>query len=136
MPLRVLKNRGFWRAARKEGLTDQKLCAAVAEIEAGLIDARLGGALLKKRIPKGGRGKSGGLRTVVAYRQHHRLVFLYVFAKNERDNITEQERASLSEIGDVYMGLPPDKLDELVTNGTLIEVVCDAEEQKGQSNSR
>jgi hypothetical protein len=68
--------------------------------------------------------------------QHHRLVFLYVFAKNERDNITEQERAALSEIGDAYMGLPPDVLAELVANGTLIEVVCDAEEPKGQSNSR
>jgi len=108
----------------------------VVEIEAGLTDARLGGSLLKKRIAKGGRGKSGGLRTIVAYRQHHRLVFLYVFAKNERDNITEQERAALSEIGDAYMRLPPDMLDELVANGTLTEVVCDAEEPKEQSNSR
>lgn len=103
MTLSALKNRGFERAAGKEGLTDQKLCAAVAEIEAGLIDARLGGSLLKKRIAKGGRGKRGGLRTIVAYRQHHRLVFLYVFAKSDRDNISEQERAALSEIGDAYM---------------------------------
>ena len=75
MALRVMKNRGFSRAARKEKLTDQMLCAAVTEIEAGLIDARLGGSLLKKRIAKGSRGKSGGYRTIVAYRQHDRLVF-------------------------------------------------------------
>ena len=136
MPLRVLKTRAFSRAARKEGLTDQTLCAAVAEIEAGLIDARLGGSLLKKRVAKGSRGKSGGFRTIAAYRQHDRLVFLYVFAKNERDNITEQELVALSEIGDEYMRLSLNKLDELVAKGTLIEVVCDANEQEDKPNSR
>jgi hypothetical protein len=120
MPLRVLRNRGFSRAARKDGLT--VLCAAVAEIEAGLIDARLGGFLLKKRIAKGSRGKSGGFRIIAAYRHHDRLVFLYVFGKNERDNITEQERVALSEISDEYMRLPPEKLDELVAKDILIEV--------------
>jgi hypothetical protein len=101
----------------------------VAEIEAGLIDTRLGGSLLKKRIAKGGRGKSGGFRAIVAYRQNDRLVFLYVFGKNQRDNITEQERVALSEIGDEYMQLPPEKLDELVAKGTLIEVAYDDEEE-------
>lgn len=137
MSLRVLKNRGFARAARKDGLTDQALCAAVAEIESGLIDARLGGSLLKKRIAKGSRGKSGGFRTIVAHRQHDRLVFLYVFGKNERDNITEQERIALSEIGDEYMSLTAEKLDELVARGSLIEVVCDDdEEQEDEPNPR
>ncbi len=125
MPVRVLKNRGFARAARKEGLTDQTLSAAAAEIESGLIDARLGGSLLKKRIAKGSRGKSGGFRTIVAYRRHDRLVFLYVFGKNERDNITEQERSALAELGDEYMHLAAEQLDALVLKGTLIEVVCD-----------
>jgi hypothetical protein len=64
--VRVLKNRGFVRAARKESLTDQTLCAAAIEIESGLIDARLGGSLLKERIANGGKGKSGGFRTIVA----------------------------------------------------------------------
>ena len=107
----------------------------MAEIEAGLIDARLGGSLLKKRIAKGGRGKRGGFRTFLAYRKHDRLVFLHVFGKNERDNITEQERMALSEIGDEYMRLSPERLDELVADGTLIEVVCDDDEEEGEPNS-
>lgn len=125
MRARVLKNRGFARAARKEGLTDQTLGAAATEIEAGLIDARLGGSLLKKRIAKGSRGKSGGFRTIVAYRRHDRLVFLYVFGKNDRDNISEHERSALSEIGDEYMHLAAEQLDELVAKGILIEVARD-----------
>jgi hypothetical protein len=98
MPLRVLKNHGFARAANKDGLPDQALRVAATEIESGLIDARLGGFLLKKRIGKGGRGKSGGFRTIAAYQRQDRLVFLYLFAKNKRDNITEKERVALSEI--------------------------------------
>jgi hypothetical protein len=125
MRVRVLKNRGFVRAARKDGLTDQTLCAAAIEIEARLIEARLDGSLLKKRIAKGGKAKSGGFRTIVAYRRHDRLVFLYVFGENERDNISGQERAALLEIGDEDMHLEADKLDALVAKGTLIEVACE-----------
>ena len=61
-------------------------------------------------------------------------MFLYVFGKNERDNITEQERVALSEIGDEYLGLPSEKLDELVAKGTLIEVVCDSDEKEDEPN--
>lgn len=129
-------NRGFAHAARKEGLTDGALCAVVAEVEAGLIDARLGASLLKKRIRKGGRGKGGGFRSIAAYRQHDRLVFLYLFAKNERENITEQERVALAEIGDEYLRLSPGKVQELLIKGTLVEVVCDANEQEEKSDSR
>jgi len=56
MAIRVLKNKQFARWARSERLTDKKLCAAVHEIESGLVDARLGGFLIKKRevafVPK------------------------------------------------------------------------------------
>ncbi len=115
-------------------MTDRALCAAVAEIEAGLIDARLGGSLLKKRIAKGSRGKSDGFRTIVAYRQHDRLVFLYVFGKNERDNITEQERVALSELGDEYMRLSPKQLVRLVAEGRLVQVIRDDDENEPDSH--
>jgi hypothetical protein len=135
MPLRVLKNRGFARAASKDGLPDQALRVAATEIDAGLIDARLGGLLLKKRIGKGGRGKSGGFRTIAAYQRQDRLVFLYLFSKNERDNITEKERVALSELGDRYMRLSASMLDQLVIKGILTEVAPDAREED-KPNSR
>jgi hypothetical protein len=109
--------------ARREGPTDRALCTAAAEIETGLIDAWLSGSLLKDRVAKGNRGKSADVRTFAAYRQHDRLVFLYGFGNNERDNITEQEREALSEIGNEYMRLPRDKLNELVALSTLTELV-------------
>jgi len=125
MPLRVLKNRSFARDARKGGLTDQAMCMAAVEIEAGLVDARLGGFLLKKRVAKGNRGKSAGFRTIVAHRQADRLICLFMFGKNDMENITDRERLALSELGDEYMGLTAAKLDGLVAGGVLIEVICD-----------
>jgi hypothetical protein len=74
MAVRVFKNRQFARWAKREHLMDKALCAAVREIERGLVDARLGGYLLKKRIAKDHKDKSGGLRTILAYRQEARLV--------------------------------------------------------------
>ena len=124
MDTRILKPKNFSRDARKEGLTDQELCVAVAEIESGLVDARLGGFLLKKRIAKGNRGKSKGFRTILAYRQGDRLVCLFLFAKGALDNITEKERLALSELGDQYMTHTEAKLDELVANDVLTEVNC------------
>jgi hypothetical protein len=125
----MLMGRSFARTARKLGLTDRALSMAVREIESGLVDARLGGFLLKKRIGIDGRGKSGGLRTILAHRQADRLVFLYVFGKNERDNITEREQQALSELGDEYMRLTVDRLNSLVSQGILLEVACDDQNQ-------
>jgi hypothetical protein len=128
MALRILKSREFDRDARKDGLTDKALRKAAAEIESGLVDARLGGFLVKKRVAKAGRGKSAGFRVIVAHRQSDRLVCLFMFQKNERDNISDRERIALSELGDQYMGLTAEKLMQLIANGTLIEVECDGDQ--------
>jgi hypothetical protein len=92
MPLWVLKDFEFHRWAEGEGLTDAKLRQAALEIENGLVNARLGGFLVKKRVRAAGRGKRGGYRTIVAHRQGDRLVFLHGFDKNEKDNISSREQ--------------------------------------------
>ena len=53
------------RWKEKHGLSDQALVKAVAEMEQGLIDADLGGSVLKKRVALPGRGKRGGVRVIV-----------------------------------------------------------------------
>ena len=89
MQRRVFKTRTFARWSCKEGLPDRTLCAAVAEIAAGLVDANLGGNIYKKRVPMPGRGKSGGARVLVATRLAGRWFFLFGFAKNEAGELTE-----------------------------------------------
>ena len=48
--MQVYKNKWFHRWAAREGLGDQTLLAAVKEMEDGLIDAKLGGHVVKKRV--------------------------------------------------------------------------------------
>jgi len=110
--------------AKDEGLTDEKLCEAVAEIESGLVNARLGGFLIKKRVSGAGRGKSGGYRTIIAHRQGDRLVFLHGFGKNEKENISKKEKLALSKLGDHYMRLSNADMTKLVRGELLIEVEC------------
>jgi hypothetical protein len=123
LPVRLLKDPEFDRWARKEGLTDQMLRAAADEIERGLVDARLGGFLLKKRVARPGRGRSSGYRTILAHRQGSRLIFLHGFAKNEKDNITRREHVALLALGDQYMGYSEATITDLVAKGLLVEVV-------------
>lgn len=81
--------------ADEYNVTDVMLRAAAKEIEAGLIDARLGGFLIKKQVAAPRRGKRGSYRTIVAHRQGDRLIFVHGFAKNETDNITKKEKEAL-----------------------------------------
>ena len=69
---RVFKTRHFSRWMRKTELIDQALCEAVVAMEQGLIDADLGGGVIKKRVALPGRGKSGSTRTLVAMNRGNR----------------------------------------------------------------
>lgn len=64
-------------------------------MEHGLIDANLGSHLFKKRIAVEGRGKSGGIRTLVAFKVKDKAFFIYGFAKNQRENIDDKELQAL-----------------------------------------
>jgi hypothetical protein len=59
----IIKTKKFHKWAQKAGLADVALCQAVVEMLAGLIDADLGGGVVKKRVALPGKGKSGGVRT-------------------------------------------------------------------------
>jgi hypothetical protein len=132
MPASTFKNLEFGKWARKERVTDAMLCKAVKEIEAGLIDARLGGSLVKKRVAAQGRGKRGSYRTIVAHQRGKRLFFLYGFAKNEKDNISTKEREALLALGEHYMGLSDDEVTRLVAANVLHKVICDDDEETGE----
>lgn len=118
----AFKTRVFARWARKEGVTDRALLAAVAEMESGLVDARLGGGLFKKRVALRGGGKSGGARTIVAGNFRDRWIFLYGFAKNERDNIDQKEERDLKRIAGAMLALDWMALRRMLESGNLLEV--------------
>lgn len=124
----IYKTKVFDRWANEQGLTDQSLCQAIREMSAGLIDADLGGGLYKKRVGRTGRrtgkGKSGGFRTLVATNRGDRWIFVFGFAKNERDNINKKEKDALKKLASYYLSLSLEALLKAKQSIELIEVNC------------
>ena len=94
-------------------------------MEQGLIDANLGGGVVKKRLALPGRGKRGGARTLVATNKGNRWFFLFGFEKNARANITAEELKGLREITRQLLGMTSEQLNEAVQDGSLQEICHD-----------
>lgn len=86
----------FSKDAEKAGVTDDDLRAATSRAERGLIDGELAAYLIKQRVPREGQGRSGGFRTIIAYKHGELAVFLYVFPKNAKANLTKAETAAFA----------------------------------------
>lgn len=120
--MRIYKNKAFSKWAIKVGLKDSVLRNAVEEMERGLIDAKLGGRVVKKRVAVSGKGKSGGVRTLLAYKAETKAFFIYGFAKNVRANIKADELKALKLYAATLLGYSNKELDKAVKSGVLIEV--------------
>ena len=122
--MRVYKTKPFARFQRRERISDRSLCAAVSAAEAGLIDADLGGGLIKQRVARQGAGKRGGYRTVIAYRVGARAYFLLGFAKSATPNIENDELLALRQRGAGLLNASPEALEPMIANDELLEVDC------------
>jgi hypothetical protein len=84
--VRIFKTKWLVRYARRQRIDDASLKEAIERADRGLIDADLGG----RNYQAAGRARRPRPlwrhRMLVAYRASSRAVFLYAFAKNERDN--------------------------------------------------
>lgn len=122
--MRVFKNKPFARFAGHEGIYDDSLCEAVRRAEKGLIDADLGGGVIKQRLARVGQGKSGGFRSVILFRQAERAFFVYGFAKNDRANIKQNELKAFVKLADQMLGYDDTALAAAMKNGTITEIMC------------
>lgn len=120
--MKVFKTRGFARFMRQELMSDASLLEAIARAERGLIDADLGGGLIKQRVARRGWGRSGGYRVIVVYRPKGRAVFLFGFAKNERENISSDELVLLREIARNWLAASAARIREEIETGNLKEI--------------
>ena len=127
---RVFKTRWFERFARKEKIPDPILVDAVARAENGQVDADLGGGVIKQRIARPGRGKSGGYRTIIFFRRGERAVFAYGFAKSDRANIDDDEEKQFKEAARHVLQLTENQIEALVKNGDFVEVRYEEEISK------
>lgn len=119
---RVFRTRTFSRWSRRIGLSDDALCEAIEEMARGLIDADLGGHVVKKRVAIPGQGKRGGARTLVATRLADRWFFVYGFRKNERENVTEPELKALQGLAKDLLSLDDLRLIRAIFAGEIVEI--------------
>lgn len=117
-------------------LTDAALCRAVDEMAAGLVDASLGGGVLKKRIGVAGRGKRGGTRTIVVHNLGDHWFFVYGFEKNERSNVSDAELEQLKELAKDLSGKSDEELQVATKSGALVEVDCGAFEKEDEGGKK
>ena len=123
--MQVYKTKGFARFAHRQRIDDAALCEAVARAERGLVDAALGGGVIKQRVPRPGQGRSGGFRTIVLYRAEARAVFVDGFAKKDQDSIDDDDLKRFRELAADFLGYDAAQVKRLVAAGAWIEVDCD-----------
>ena len=105
-------------------MTDAALCEAIDRASRGLIDADLGGGVVKQRIARPRAGKSGGFRTIILFRVGERAFFVHGFAKNEQDNIRDDELAAFKILAAELMAYDDATIATAIAKGTLMEVMC------------
>lgn len=118
----VFVTKPFARWMRKSQVTHLDILGATEEMVLGLIDANLGGHLVKKRVALRGRGKSAGARTIVATKFEQRWIFLFGFEKNERSNIDASELKVLQELAASLLDLDQQAIAVAVGAGQLFQL--------------
>lgn len=123
----IYKNRWFAKFANREGISDATLVAAIDQASRGLIDADLGGGLIKQRVAREGGGKSGGYRTLVFFRQEERAIFAFGFAKSDKANLSAAELKVYKKAAKIVLALTQAQIDTEVREERLFEVNDDAQ---------
>ena len=116
-PERVFKTAWFAKASRKALISDDELCTAIHQVLLGQADD-LGGGVFKKRLRK------NQYRSVVLARGRQRWIFAYLFAKQDRANIGDDELASFRALAALYARKTEGDLAKEVHLKELVEI-CD-----------
>ena len=121
-----LVTKWFSKWSRKAGLTNSAILESLDDLEKGLSIADLGKNLFKVRVKREGQGKSSGYRTIVVFKKDRIAIFLYGFAKNERENISNKELSYFKKLGSDFLKLNSSQLKKAIKK----EVLFDLEERK------
>ena len=119
--MRTYKSRWFQRFARKEGIAVAVLLEAVARAERGLIDADLGGGVIKQRIARPGQGRSKGYRAIIFFRRGAGALFVYGFSRSQRANVSDDEEQQFKEAAKIVLSLTENALAVRLKRGDFVE---------------
>ena len=98
--MRIFKTKALARFTKRERISDTSLTEAIENAERGLVDADLGGGVIKQRVARLGHG----------------------IAKSELDNIDDDQLATLREIAAAWLAADDKKISQAIKDRLLIEV--------------
>jgi hypothetical protein len=120
--LSVYKGKPFARFARRAGISDADLWNAARLANQGVVDADLGGGVIKQRIARAGEGKSGGSRSIILFKKDDRAVFVYGFEKKDKANIGVNDLIAFRALADDVLHCPDSTIAHRVASGSLIPI--------------
>jgi hypothetical protein len=118
----VYKTKPFDRFARKARIPDADLWRAAELANQGLIDADLGGGVIKQRIARAGEGKSGGSRAIIAFRKNDRAIFVFGFEKKDQANIDRSDLQAFRELAQLIFSYSHAEIENQLAIGALFTI--------------
>ena len=112
----------FKKWARKSKINDEDLLDTITNLKDGLSTVDLGSNLFKVRVKREHSGKSSGFRTIIIYKKDEKAIFLYGFGKNEKDNINKTELLYFKKLGNDFLNLNQEEIEQLIDKKSLFEI--------------
>jgi hypothetical protein len=125
--MRTFKNAWLVKFARREGISNEALKNAIASASDGLIDAKLGGGLIKLRVARWG-GQVRWISDDCLFCAKSSCCFAFGFAKNKMANLSQIDLAALKAAAKLYLEPSDADIDVLVERGLLEEIRDDDQE--------
>ena len=114
-----LKTKWFNKWAKKNSIGDKVLCDTIQNISDNLGIVDLGAGLYKVRTATSGRGKSGGYRTIVVFRESDIAIFIYGFSKTEKDNLSKEELKNFKKLAKDLLSIGKQEYIRMTKSGEL-----------------
>lgn len=115
---RVFKTAWFSKAARKAHIDDAELCSVIRQVMQGQADD-LGGGVFKKRLNENRH------RSIILAKSGHYWVYAYLFSKQDRANIDDDELAGFRVLAKQYAELTEQQVSQLLQDKALMEICHD-----------
>jgi hypothetical protein len=119
-PSRVFKTAWFAKMARKTHIGDEDLCLAIMQVMRGQADD-LGGGVFKKRL------NDNMHRSIILAKGGRFWVYEYLFAKQDRDNIDDDELIAFRSLATSYGKLTDQEIAKLIANRKFLEICNDCQ---------
>lgn len=122
---RVFQTVAFSRFAKDAGISNAALFDAIKNAENGLVDAKLGGGVIKQRVARESSGKSRGYRTIIIINVGTYAFYVHGFAKNKTANITVEELSGFRKLAKLLLAYKEIDIKKAIEAKMLIEVFDD-----------